>query len=466
MRVVHWFRNDLRLLDNRALSAAVADADEIVLLFVLDPRLFSAAAPAPARVRFLFDCVQRLANDLAARGSSLLVRSGEPARVIDDLLAETGAELLTFNRDYSPYACRRDERVRAVAARRGCAVRDYKDRVVFESGEIRTGEGKPYRVYSPYRRAWWARWNNEGSDSAAPLRLPTTVAGLGGEELPELVLPADGPERLPTGGEAAAARRLRSFVEGPLRDYATARDLPAVDGTSRMSPHLRFGTISVRRCIGAALEQAEIDPVWEKGARSWLDELVWREFYQALLAEEPRVLVESFRSETRDVVWDDDEVCFSAWCRGETGFPLVDAGMRQLLRTGWMHNRVRMITASFLVKDLLIDWRRGERHFFAHLVDGDPAANNGGWQWAASTGTDAQPYFRIFNPVRQGQRFDPDGEYVKRFVPELAHVPPRWIHNPWESPSPPAGYPAPIVDHAERREVALARFAAARRGRS
>ena len=465
MRVVHWFRNDLRLHDNRGLAAGAAAADELLPLFVLDPRLLAETAAASPRVRFLFDCLRRLDDALATRGSRLTIRVGEPAEVIDGLLRETRADLLTFNRDYSPYARRRDARVRRIAGRHGTEVRDFKDRVVFESGEIRTAGGSAYRIFSPYRRAWWARWESVAVEIAAPLRLPAPVPGVAAPPLPALAWAADEPARLPPGGEAAAERRLRTFVAGALRDYKTARELPALDGTSRLSPYLRFGAISVRRCIGAALEQAEREPGWEAGARSWVDELIWREFYLALLAEEPRVLRESFRPEMRDIQWDDDDDLFAAWCRGETGYPLVDAGMRQLLQTGWMHNRVRMITASFLVKDLLIDWRRGERHFFARLVDGDPAANNGGWQWAASTGTDAQPYFRIFNPVRQGQRFDPEGEYVKRFVPELAHVPSRWIHNPWESPSPPAAYPAPIVDHGERRERALERFAAARRGR-
>ncbi len=240
------------------------------------------------------------------------------------------------------------------------------------------------------------------------------------------------------------------------------RDRPDRDGTSRLSPHLRFGTISIRRCVQQALALATDEPSAAAGATKWLDELIWREFYAALLAEHPRVLGGAFRREFAAVAWNDDDAGFRAWCEGRTGYPFVDAAMRQLLQTGWMHNRARMIVASFLTKDLLLDWRDGERAFMRHLVDGDPASNNGGWQWAASTGTDAQPYFRIFNPVLQGRRFDPDGAYVRRYVPELRDVDLAFVHTPWQAPSPPRDYPPPIVDHAERRIAAVARYEAAR----
>jgi deoxyribodipyrimidine photo-lyase len=256
---------------------------------------------------------------------------------------------------------------------------------------------------------------------------------------------------------------LRAFVDRGLRDYATHRDLPARDGTSRLSPYFHLGVISVRSCLHDALAVAELEPSHAEGAFRWRDELVWREFYQAIVAEEPRVLSEPFRREFGAIPWMNDERAFSSWCAGRTGYPFVDAGMRQLAETGWMHNRVRMIVASFLVKDLLVDWRWGERFFMERLVDGDAASNNGGWQWAASTGTDAQPYFRIFNPVTQGERFDPEGDYVRRFVPELRRVPDRYVHRPWESPSPRPDYPPPLVDHGQRRALALEVFTAARR---
>jgi deoxyribodipyrimidine photo-lyase len=262
-------------------------------------------------------------------------------------------------------------------------------------------------------------------------------------------------------GEAAARRRLAQFCSRRIGDYAEARDFPGLDGTSRLSPHLRFGTLSPRACVRAALEAAA-EPSLRSGAQKWLDELVWREFYAAVLEAHPQVLVRSFRPEYERMRWNDDPSGFEAWCAGRTGYPIVDAGMRQLATTGWMHNRARMITASFLVKDLLLDWRLGERWFLEKLVDADPASNNGGWQWCASTGTDAQPFFRIFSPTSQGERFDPKGSYVRRWVPELRDLPDEVVHRPWQAPALAPGYPAPIVDHAARRILALRRFEEAR----
>jgi deoxyribodipyrimidine photo-lyase len=276
---------------------------------------------------------------------------------------------------------------------------------------------------------------------------------------------ADG-ARVPAGGERAALRRLRAFLEGPARDYARVRDLPARDGTSRLSPYLRVGAISIRTCLHEARALALADRRAAAGVRKWVEELAWRDFYAAILANHPHALERSFRPEYDALSWRDDESGFRAWTEGRTGFPIVDAGMRQLAATGWMHNRVRMVVASFLVKDLLVDWRRGCRFFFERLVDGDPASNNGGWQWSAGTGTDAQPFFRILNPTAQGERFDPDGDYVRRFVPELRALRGRAVHRPAEAARPPSDYPAPIVDHAACRARALAAFAAVReRGR-
>jgi deoxyribodipyrimidine photo-lyase len=267
---------------------------------------------------------------------------------------------------------------------------------------------------------------------------------------------------LPPAGEQAARRRLRAFLSRAAAHYAQRRDFPAQDGTSRLSPYLRFGALSVRSCFREAREAAADSPPAARGIAKWLDELVWREFYAAILESFPRVLRGAFRPEYERLRWNRDERGFRAWCEGRTGYPFVDAAMRQLAATGWMHNRARMVVASFLAKDLLVDWRRGERFFMQHLVDGDPASNDGGWQWAASTGTDAQPYFRIFNPVAQGLRFDPDGAYVRRYVPELARLPGAAAHRPWDSPRAAPDYPPPIVDHAARREEALARYREAR----
>ncbi len=462
MRALHWFRADLRLGDNTALAAAAARADSLACLFVLDEHLL--ARSGRPRLRFLHACLAALDGELARRGQRLRVRRGDPRREVPRLARELGAELVSWNRDTSPYARRRDAAVRGALERAGVRVLEAKDRVVFESGELRTGAGQAFRVFTPFRNAWWRRFEAAPPPEPAPLRLPAPVPSEAADALPDLAalgLDGAGPE-LPAAGEAAARRRLARFLDGAVADYARARDLPGVDGTSRLSPQLRFGTLSPRACFAAGREAAAREPKLRAGVAKWLDELVWREFYAAILEEHPRVLGHAFRPEFERVRWNEDEAGFAAWCEGRTGHPIVDAGMRQLKSTGWMHNRARMLAASFLVKDLLLDWRRGEAFFMRHLVDGDPASNNGGWQWSASTGTDAQPWFRIFSPVAQGERFDPEGAYVRRFVPELRDVPDRLVHRPWEAPALCPGYPAPIVDHAERRRLAIRRFEEAR----
>ena len=459
MRGIHWFRNDLRLRDNTALHDLAERVDEWLPVFVRDPRL--ARSPSGPRERFLRDCLERLRRALEARGIPLLVRSGAPEKVLPALLHETRARVLAFNEDVTPYARRRDEAVRRTAEKDGVEILSRLDHVVFRADEIRTAAGGGYSVYSPYRKRWWATWQVEPRPALRQNPLPPAIPGITADELPEAPATEDDAPTLPTGGEEAALRRLDRFLEHAVGNYARDRDRPDLDGTSRLSPYLRFGAVSVRQCFARAEAAAAADPALRAGVAKWLDELVWREFYSAILEDHPRVLRENYQSKYDALVWNEDAAGFEAWCEGRTGYPIVDAGMRQLLATGWMHNRVRMIVASFLTKDLLIDWREGERFFFERLVDGDPASNNGGWQWAASTGTDAQPYFRIFNPVSQGRRWDPEGRYVRRWVPELRHVPDRYVHAPWEDqPSLLSEYPPPIVDHAERRAIALERWRA------
>ena len=466
-RALHWFRSDLRLRDNTALAEAARRGSELVALFVLDTRLLDGPRTGAPRVRFMIDCLERLAADLASRDIPLLVRRGDPLTTVPAVAREIKADLVCWNRDVSPFARQRDARVREVLEGRGVEVVERKDGVVFEAAEVRTKTGGPYAVYSPYRRAWYQRLSEDPHPPRRMPPLPPPPRRFVAEPVPtaaELGFGKDEAE-IPTGGEEAALRRLRTFLDRSVARYPSDRDVPAKDGTSRLSPYLRFGVLSPRQCIAAAQEAAAADRRRAKGVEKWIDELVWREFYSAILEENPRVLRRSYRPEYEELVWNDDPAGFKAWCEGRTGFPIVDAGMRQLLRTGWMHNRVRMITASFLTKDLLVDWRLGERWFYERLVDGDPASNNGGWQWAASTGTDAQPYFRIFNPTSQGERHDPDGIYVRRWIPELADVPDKWIHRPWEAPLLSGDYPRPIVDHAERREVALERYRAVKEKR-
>lgn len=464
-RGIHWFRSDLRLRDNAALAALASRCDEVAFVFVLDPRLLVGPRDDRPRSRFLADCLERLGGDLARRGHALRILRGDPSKEIARVLDSARPDWISFARSTTPYGAQRDARVRALAERRGVRVLDSKDSVVFEAPELRTKSGGLFQVFGPYQRSWLARLAEQSLGAAAPLRLPAPAPLRTPPSAERANLPAPAATaayELPTGGEAAARRRLDRFVERGLAGYASARDVPAVDGTSRLSPYLRFGAISVRECIRSATDAALDDPRRRAGAARWISELCWRDFYAAQLEEHPRIARASFRSELDSIRWDDDESLFGLWRDGRTGYPIVDAGMRQLARTGWMHNRVRMITASFLTKDLGIDWRRGEALFFERLVDGDPASNNGGWQWCASTGTDPQPYFRIFNPASQSLRFDPQGDYIRRWVPELAGVESRAIHAPHASGAAPRDYPAPCVDHASARVRALARYRRAR----
>jgi len=464
VRAIHWLRSDLRLDDNRALAEAARRSSELAVVFVLDDALLASERTGAPRVRFLLDGLARLAADLGARGSRLVLRRGDPVGDLAKLLDESRAELVTWGRDPSPFAKARDARVEREAAKRGARVETFNDRVAYEAEQVLTKDGKAFSVYTPYRNAWRLRWSREPEEPERAPKLPPPVPGLASLPLPApeaLGVDATAAE-LPTAGEAAARRRLEAFLEKQIAGYQERRDLPAEDGTSRLSPYLRFGMLSIRRCLEAGFERAK-ERHGRESVQKWIDELVWRDFYHAILDRNPHVTRGAQRREYDRIRWNDDPAAFAAWCEGRTGYPLVDAGMRQLARTGWMHNRVRMVAASFLVKDLLLDWRLGERFFYRQLVDGDPASNNGGWQWAASTGTDAQPWFRIFNPVSQGRRFDPEGAYVRRWVPELRNVDEETLHAPWLSECPPRDYPAPIVDHAQRRAEALRRFEAVKR---
>ncbi len=457
MRGVHWFRNDLRLRDNSTIEALAEQVDEWLPVFVIDDDIL-ADRPGLPRVRFLRDCVERLAGELERRAIPFALLSGRPEERIPALMEASGAEILSHGVSVTPMGTGRDERVRRAVERAGGRVLTQRDHTVFSPHEIRTRSGDAYSVFTPFRNRWWAEWEKTPRLASRRSRLPRRSFPAPRGFRRAARFPTARPEgalALPSGGERAAQRRLRRFLGGPIERYAVDRDRPDRDGTSRLSPYLRFGAISVRDCMTQALAAAEREPSLRPGVSKWLDELIWREFYDAVLCDAPRVLGESYRREYDALPWRDDDEAFAAWREGRTGFPFVDAGMRQLRETGWMHNRVRMIVASFLTKDLLIDWRRGARYFFEALVDGDPASNNGGWQWAASTGTDAQPFFRVFNPTAQGRKWDPDGRYVRRYVPELESVEDRFVHEPSRAPDPPDAYPAPIVDHALARERAL-----------
>jgi deoxyribodipyrimidine photo-lyase len=465
MRGLVWFRRDLRVHDQPALSAALADCGEVFPLFIFDDPLLQSRTFGSACVSFMLDCLQDLSRSLAERGLPLQWRRGEPTEEVVRAALEWKAGVVYWNRDYEPAAIRRDRTVETTLRRHGVAVRTFKDHVVFEAGETRSRGGGPFQRFGAYRARWQSQWREAPPPVIAPPAFCRRARG--DRDGTNIVLPCPrdlGYDALPLlirGGETEARKRLRWFLQGPVRTYGMGRNRPALDATSCLSPHFRVGTLSTRTAAHAALTVlAQHGPAWRTGVRTWVDELIWRDFFQQVLACFPRVTSEPFRRTPGAPPPRPNQRLFEAWRQGRTGFPLVDAGMRQLNQTGWMHNRVRLVAASFLVKDLRLDWRLGERYFMERLLDADLAANNGNWQWCASTGTDAMPGYRIFNPALQAQRFDPEGVYIRRYVPELANVPTRFIHAPNTMPADAQArwgcrvgldYPAPIVDHQQAR---------------
>ena len=449
-----WFRRDLRLADNPALVEAARHAGSggrVVALFCLDRRLWGPAGD-PRRA-FLAGCLAALDRSIGGR---LVVRAGLPERVVPAVAAEVGADRVFAAEDYGPYGRERDEAVAAALAGDGRALVRAGSPYAVAPGQILNRAGDPYQVFTPYSRAWRAH------GCPPPLRTPTDLRwarGIGSDGVPDA--PGSG-AGLPEPGEEAARRAARRFRDRRLAAYATARDRPDLDATSRLSPYLKWGCLHPRQLL-ARLGRSRSDEVFRT-------ELCWREFYADVLFHRPDSARRAYDDRMAGLRVDRGPGTgerFAAWVDGRTGYPIVDAGMRQLAAEAWMHNRVRMIAASFLVKDLHLDWRRGARLFLARLVDGDLASNHHGWQWVAGTGTDASPYVRVFNPVTQGERFDPDGDYVRRWVPELAAVPRgRAVHRPWDLPGgPPDGYPPPMVDHADERAEALRRYDEIRRAR-
>ncbi|AHG03973.1 deoxyribodipyrimidine photo-lyase [Halobacterium sp. DL1] len=459
-----WHRRDLRTADNLGLAAA-ADAGDVVPVFCFDDAVLDHAAPS--RMAFMLDALAALRERYRELGGDLLVRHGDPSAVLPDLAREFGADRVVWNHDYSGLARERDEAVRAALDDQGTAHEQVHDAVLHEPGAIRTNAGDPYSVYTYF----WKKWRDREKADPAPEPEPDAVADVTGDELPDAAtLGFEEPDaEIPAAGTDAARERLEAFCERDVFRYEDARDYPAERATSRLSADLKFGTLGVRE-LYERTEQAMTDAD-DDDERASVEEfqgqLAWREFYAQVLYFNPEVVTENFKEYAQPIEWRDDPTELRAWKDGETGYPIVDAGMRQLRDEAYVHNRVRMLVAAFLTKDLLVDWREGYAHFREHLVDHDTANDTGGWQWAASTGTDAQPYFRVFNPTTQGERYDPDAEFVKRYVPELRDVPPAKIHawpdlSPEERDELAPDYPAPIVDHAERREEAIATFERAR----
>jgi deoxyribodipyrimidine photo-lyase len=449
---------------------------EVIPAFVIDPVLLKSDRVGPQRVAWLAANLRELDRSLRERGSQLIVRRGEPAAELIKLARETQATNVFFNLDLTPYARKRDQRVALELEQNGIAVESFDDMTLHHPEEVVTVTGRPYQVFTAFKKAWLALPKVAADDvEALPEQMPLPEeVGHRAASLWDCFVVLRTPRNdasieLPEAGESAALDRLNEFLEETIYGYGTGRNLLDRKATSFLSPYLRFGALSIRQAYWGA--KAAIDLATSKeaqaGAEAWLNELIWREFYMALLYHFPHTIEQPLREQFANFEWLDDHAAFTAWCEGHTGYPVVDAAMRMMNATGWMHNRARMIVASFLTKDLLIDWRKGERYFMQQLIDGDSASNVGGWQWAAGVGADAQPFFRVFNPTLQGQRFDPKGVFVKQWLPELRGVPIELVHEPWKLS---AGdqqeygviierdYPSPIVDHGFARDRALRHY--------
>jgi deoxyribodipyrimidine photo-lyase len=466
-----WLRRDLRLDDHAALDAAARASERVACVFVLDPALLRGPTMGAPIVQFFFDSLGALREQLRAAGSDLALLEGDAATELATFARRVSATACFFNLDYEPDAIERDQRVSGALRGMGIDVHPSLDHVYFGADEVLQDGGKPYTVYTPYRRKWTARLQHDprppfaSAAHALPKLLDRTIIGATRDvPAPEEYGHASS-AAYPAGGSGAGYALLETFLARGAARYADERNFPAHDGTSRLSPHLRAGTVGIRTLVDAALRlQRELPPARASNVDTWIGELIWRDFYAQLLANVPRIAREPFRSAANAIAYDNDPQLFAAWCEGRTGYPIVDAGMVQLNTTGWMHNRVRMIVASFLTKHLLCDYRLGERYFETHLADADLASNNGGWQWSASTGTDAAPYFRVFNPTLQGKTFDPDGAFVRAMLPTLARVPNAYVHEPHTMPPLLQAeygcvigrdYPEPIVDHAWARRRAI-----------
>jgi len=441
MTSIWWIRRDLRLTDNTALQAAL-EAGPVLPVFILDPAF---ADSSRRRTDFLYEGLHALDKDLRERGSYLVLRKGRPAQVLGQLLWETDSETIYAEEDFTPYAFRRDEEV---ASHLPFSL--IHGQTVQHPNAILKADGTPYTVYTPYSKAWKARLSSHLNIFPAPEKIDTPP-NIHTEPLPRFKV-----SPLFPSGEQEALARLDEFMHRRIYSYGEDRNRMDLEGTSALSPYLHFGMLGLRQAVHAA-QQAGVqarDEISKQNAQTWLNELTWREFYIQILFHFPYVSKTAFNRSLANIKWINDESQFEAWKNGRTGVPIVDAAMRQLKEIGWMHNRARMIVASYLVKDLLIDWRWGESWFMENLLDGDLAANNGGWQWTAGTGTDAAPYFRIFNPVLQSAKFDPNGDYIRRWVPELRLLEAKIIHAPWEHAVKVKGYPEqPLVARDKERTL-------------
>lgn len=463
--VILWFRRDLRLADNPALSRAFALGRPVIPVFILDPE-GDGRPHGAASLWWLDKSLRALAAAIEARGGRLILRRGPSEAILHDLIGETGADAVFMNRRFEPQAFTRDADIAHSLASLGVECRGFNGSLMMTPGKLLNGSGGPYKVFTPFHRALMAQ-----AEARPHTTGPRSLAGapaIDSEAIESWALHPRRPDWSSgfdwTPGEAGAATALSAFADGPLKAYSVGRDRPDRPGVSRLSPHLHWGEIHPWRVVESVRAAVDAGRAPQTEADKFIAEIGWREFSAHLLHHFPQIEHHAFKPEYDAMPWRGDEAGFDAWTRGQTGYPIVDAGMRQLWTTGWMHNRVRMIAASFLIKDLLIDWRRGEAWFWDTLVDADLASNVQNWQWVAGSGADASPFFRIFNPITQGEKFDPAGKYVRRWCPELNRLPDKWVHAPWSAPAEilrdadirlGQTYPRPIVDHAAARDRAL-----------
>jgi deoxyribodipyrimidine photo-lyase len=419
---IFWFRRDLRLFDNRGLLNALQGEHPVLPLFIFDQNILSDLKnKTDARVQFIHDQVTRISHELSENNSGILVRFGRPVEVFKALIDEYSINAVFSNEDYEPYGKSRDEQIKQLLLKSGISFFSFQDHVIFHPDEILSDKEQPLKVFTPYKNRWLRRFEQSPS---TPLLYDLDENKLFQGKFPPV------PELNKIGFKRSDIQIPAGNIDiGVVSNYHNTRNIPSIPGTSRIGIHLRHGTISIRQAVSIAAEHNQ----------TWLNELIWREFYMMILAHHPSVVSDAFKSNYDLVPWRNDPNEFEAWCKGHTGYPIVDAGMRELNTTGYMHNRVRMITASFLTKHLLVDWRWGEAYFASKLLDYELSSNNGGWQWAAGTGTDAQPYFRVFNPYLQAEKFDPENAYIRKWVPEFSTD----------------TYTAPIVDHKFARERAI-----------
>ena len=461
-----WFRRDLRDFDHAALYHALKNSNQVHCMFVFDTDILDKLSnKQDRRVEFIWESVHELKAALQKNGGDLIVQYGKACLIIPEYALQANIHAVYSNADYEPIAIERDKNVANSLAKHGIAFHQFKDHVIFEKDEVLSLAGKPYSVFTPYKNAHLKKLDDfylkpypvdnyiQNLAKVTPTDLISLEAmGFARTNLADM--------RLPTGMRGGA--QLLADFENRMHQYKDARDFPAIKGVSYLSVHLRFGTVSIRHLARQARNHMDI------GSQTWLNELIWRDFYVQILHHNPQVAAgKAYKAEFEHLPFPNDKTLFNAWCEGKTGYPLVDAAMRQIIQTGFMHNRLRMVAASFLVKDLLIDWRWGEQYFAEHLIDFDLSANNGGWQWAASTGCDAQPWFRIFNPVTQSERFDASGKFIRKYVPELGNCSDKEIHAPWLIPQHRQqsigvligkNYPKPVVEHAAQRALALSLY--------